>query len=214
MRGKVLIVMTAAAIVLIGGSALAASHWIITSTKQIKPSVLRQLRGARGPRGASGPTGAPGPKGDAAAAGQTGSTGAAGSPGASIMTARTAATSGEEGYFAAIGTSTMSSTVDAAVRDEHDPVEVEGEDAEQEVDIAADDRDEPGEILDRPEDHHRAVEGEGDGDRLLAIHVRPARHAPGHALVVGTHRVLARSGPREWVGAHRPAPCSTIVAGF
>ena len=36
-----------------GGAAVAANHYLITSTKQIKPSVLKQLKGARGPAGPS-----------------------------------------------------------------------------------------------------------------------------------------------------------------
>ena len=50
----------------LGGSALAAHHFLITSTKQIKPSVLKALRGNRGPAGAQGSPGASGPPGPAA----------------------------------------------------------------------------------------------------------------------------------------------------
>jgi hypothetical protein len=57
-----LIVAIVALVVALSGTAVAASHYTITSKSQIKPSVLRALKGARG---ATGPQGAPGPQGEA-----------------------------------------------------------------------------------------------------------------------------------------------------
>ena len=73
-----MVVACVALFVASAGTSIAASHYLITSTKQIKPSVLKQLKGARGPTGQSviGDIGPEGPKGD------TGTTGAIGFPGA------------------------------------------------------------------------------------------------------------------------------------
>lgn len=50
-------------LVLASGSAYAARHYLITSTKQIRPSVRRALRGATGASGATGLRGVTGPAG-------------------------------------------------------------------------------------------------------------------------------------------------------
>jgi hypothetical protein len=52
--------------VAMGGTSLAASHYMINSTRQINPRVIKKLKGnhgARGLTGPTGPTGATGPRG-------------------------------------------------------------------------------------------------------------------------------------------------------
>jgi hypothetical protein len=64
------------------GGAYAAKKYLITSTKQISPSVLKSLRGKAGPAGANGAPGAQGAQGPAGPAGAAGAKGDAGAPGA------------------------------------------------------------------------------------------------------------------------------------
>ena len=45
------------------GTSIAATHYLITSTKQIKPTVLAKLKGNKGPRGLTGAAGAAGAAG-------------------------------------------------------------------------------------------------------------------------------------------------------
>lgn len=59
----------------LGGTAIAAKHYLITSTTQIKPSVLAKLKGhagKQGPAGATGATGAQGASGGQGPAGPAG----------------------------------------------------------------------------------------------------------------------------------------------
>jgi hypothetical protein len=92
------------------GGAYAAKKYLITSTKQISPSVLKSLQGkagaagapgaagaqgAQGPAGPVGAAGAGGAKGEtgpAGAKGEKGATGAAGAPGAKGATGASGAT--------------------------------------------------------------------------------------------------------------------------
>ncbi len=92
------------------GGAYAAKKYLITSTKQISPSVLKQLQGkagaagaagtpgvagAQGPAGPAGPAGPGGAKGEAGpggAKGEKGATGAAGAKGATGATGASGAT--------------------------------------------------------------------------------------------------------------------------
>ncbi len=57
------------------GGAIAAQHYLINSTKQINPKVLKKLKGKNGATGKTGATGLAGAAGAGGATGKTGSTG-------------------------------------------------------------------------------------------------------------------------------------------
>ncbi len=83
------VIATCALVFAMTGGAYAAGRYLITSTKQISPKVLKSLQGKAGARGATGPqgpagvagVGAPGSQGPAGAGGSKGENGAAGATG-------------------------------------------------------------------------------------------------------------------------------------
>lgn len=79
------VAMTMALVLAMSGGAFAARHYIITSTNQISPKVLKSLRGRRGPGGPAGPAGPAGPQGPQGAKGDTGSAGEKGTAGESVV---------------------------------------------------------------------------------------------------------------------------------
>lgn len=74
------VVATLAVVFAMSGSAIAAKHYLLNSTKQISPALLKKLRGRTGN---TGPRGAPGTQG---ALGATGAKGEPGSPAPSVLT--------------------------------------------------------------------------------------------------------------------------------
>ena len=79
------VIATLALVFAITGGAYAANHFLITSTKQISPKVLKALKGnsgAPGVEGVAGATGAAGPQGPGGAQGPQGPQGPKGETGA------------------------------------------------------------------------------------------------------------------------------------
>jgi hypothetical protein len=100
------------------GGAYAAKKYLITSTKQISPGVLKQLQGKAGPAGAPGSAGAQGsagpagPAGPGGAKGETGPAGGAGKDGAPGKDGATGK-SGATGATGAAGTTGFTETLPA-----------------------------------------------------------------------------------------------------
>jgi len=86
------VVATLALVFAMSGGALAASRYLINSTKQINPKVLKKLKGNIGPRGPAGPAGPAGASGAGGAAGAAGKDGAQGPAGTAVAYAHVLAT--------------------------------------------------------------------------------------------------------------------------
>ncbi len=71
-----MLVALLALFIAMGGSAVAAHHYLLSSTKQISPTVLKKLKGRAGPAGPKGLIGLTGPAGSAGSAGAAGKNGA------------------------------------------------------------------------------------------------------------------------------------------
>jgi hypothetical protein len=83
------ITATLALVFAMSGGAMAANHYLLSSTKQISPSLLKKLKGRTGNAGATGkegPAGKEGPVGKAGAEGQTGAEGKTGPEGNAHIT--------------------------------------------------------------------------------------------------------------------------------
>lgn len=101
------VALTVALVLAMSGGAYAAGKYLITSTKQINPKVLKQLIGKTGATGAAGATGAVGAAGSQGPAGLAGIPGAQGVPGVK----------GENGAEGKPGTSVTSKTVAEGSKD-------------------------------------------------------------------------------------------------
>ncbi len=89
------VVATLALVFAMTGGAYAAGRYLITSTKQINPKVLKQLHGQAGAAGKEGAAGAPGKEGTTGKEGAAGKEGTAGSDGASGTSATTESFTGK-----------------------------------------------------------------------------------------------------------------------
>lgn len=101
------------------GGAFAAKKYIITSTKQIKPSVLKSLKGEEGPRGLAGTNGTNGTNGKDGAQGSAGTHGTDGTDG-------TNGTVGTDGKNVVTGTATSTPVTGECPEVGGATVEVEG----------------------------------------------------------------------------------------
>jgi hypothetical protein len=106
---------TLALVLAMSGGALAAGHYLINSTKQINPKVLRKLHGTRGARGVAGQIGAVGPQGVTGATGRQGQRGPEGEPGFSALSLLPSGKTESGDFTVSVPVSEQGITVSAAV---------------------------------------------------------------------------------------------------
>ncbi|MHB8240436.1 MAG: hypothetical protein ACYDHN_00440 [Solirubrobacteraceae bacterium] len=80
---------TLALVLAMSGGAMAANHYLINSTKQINPKVLKKLKGHTGAKGPAGAPGAPGPQGSIGPQGPKGENGSNFTPGTTLKSGET-----------------------------------------------------------------------------------------------------------------------------
>jgi hypothetical protein len=104
------VIATLALVFAMTGGAYAAKKYLITSTKQISPSVLKALRGKAGAGGAAGAAGVQGPAGPAGPQGSAGNNGSNGEKGAQGIQGQTGK-DGKQGATGATGVSGFTATL-------------------------------------------------------------------------------------------------------
>ena len=121
------IVATLALVFSMGGAAVAAQHYLINSTSQISPGVLKQLHGRSGKQGGTGATGERGPQGNvgrpglpglAGTLGPMGPTGPAGAGGPSEGSGGVAGATGATGPTGEPGQSQSSTPISEVMKAE------------------------------------------------------------------------------------------------
>ncbi|HWX44594.1 MAG TPA: hypothetical protein VNY52_04645 [Solirubrobacteraceae bacterium] len=99
--------VTLALVLAMSGGAYAATRYVITSTKQISPKVLKALQGKAGANGAGGATGPAGPAGPSGPAGATGPAGPAGQSVTGVAASKIECEAGGVKYTSANGSTAV-----------------------------------------------------------------------------------------------------------
>jgi collagen triple helix repeat protein len=110
------VIAVLALVLALGGSAIAAKRYLITTTKQISPKALKEIsslagQGAAGAPGSQGIPGPEGPRGEKGEQGEKGERGPAGPPGEAI-----GSTGGEIGWAVVTGEGVLVRASDPSIK--------------------------------------------------------------------------------------------------